>query len=91
MKTIPKAVTLGGHKIAIKHVGGLVANQSNGRANWDSKTMELRPGMTGTELGEVFLHECIHMVSECYDLGLSERDVRVLGVGLQQMLSFKPK
>lgn len=82
---------LGGHKISIKRRGGLASEQSNGLASWGSKTIELRHGMTGAELGEVFIHECVHMVSECYDLDLTEQDIRVLGVGLQQMLNFQPK
>ena len=91
MKRIPKHVHLGGHKIAIKKITGLAAKENNGRADFDNKVIELRPGLTGTELGEVFIHECVHMVSSCYDLHLDEQTVRVLGVGLQQMLGFAPK
>ena len=91
MKSIPKSVTLGGHKVAVKRVGGIASIEADGRAHWGDKTIELDRALTGAELGEVFIHECVHMVSECYALGLDEQTVRTLGVGLQQMLNLRPK
>ena len=38
--------------------------------------------------GDILLHELIHAVDYLYDLGLSERKVRILGTALQQGLSF---
>ena len=91
MKTVPKTVMLGGHKIAVKRAKGLGSMGFNGQANWDAKEIRLDAGIHGTELGEVFIHECVHMVSAGFDLGLDEPTVRALGIGLQQLLGTNPK
>lgn len=88
---LPKTAMLGGHKITIRRVKGLIRDGFNGQANWDAKEIRIDADAHGAELGELLLHECIHMVSSAYGLELDEHVVRVLGVGLQQVLGLAPK
>lgn len=91
MKSVPKTTTLGGHRITVRRVSGLLDAGLNGQANWDDKEIRIDASLSGAALGEVFLHECVHMVASCYGLEIDEHMTRILGVGLQQMIGLRPK
>ena len=80
--------TLAGHSIGLYWVDGLSREKSR-EAQWlaGERRIELDIGLSRTSAQECLVHEAAHAVSDEYDLGLSEQQVRILGLGLQQMLS----
>lgn len=58
----------------------------NGYCNYDDREICLSNNLKGTRLMEIFLHECIHAISDIYGICLSEEQVRVLGVSLIQLI-----
>jgi len=41
---------------------------------------------TPQKLSEVFLHECMHMIEDCYNLPLGEKKVEALGMAIYDFL-----
>ena len=51
------------------------------------KRIRLEKTMSGPQLDETLIHECIHAVNNTMGHDLTEETVRQLAVGLQQMLA----
>jgi hypothetical protein len=55
---------------------------------WDNENKQIiiSPEVVGVAYRETLLHECMHAVSDMYDLGLTEQQVCALAVGLTQCM-----
>ena len=81
-------LNLAGYRVNVEWRKGLEDYaECAGRWDPDKRLIELDADLTPTEAKETLIHECVHAVSDLYDLDLEESQVRILGLGLHQMLT----
>lgn len=90
---IPNSITLSGHKIKIVYKDKLDSEgvPCIGLAFLSQDRIELARTIEGVplsqdQLGCAFLHEVLHMVSTLHAIGLKEKKVSQLELGLYQFL-----
>jgi hypothetical protein len=85
---IPKTVTIAGYVVKVIYKRGLVCDgvECWGVYDYNKNVIYLKTGMEKTRKEEVFLHECIHAISDILGLKLSEKAVNLLGVELLALL-----
>ena len=81
-------LNLAGYKVTVEWRADLQDYaECSGRWDPNKRTIELDAGLSPTESKETLIHECVHAISDLYALDLEEATVRILGLGLHQMLA----
>lgn len=60
--------------------------ECRGSCHSDRREIYLKESLKDTRLMETFLHECIHAISDEYDLSLTEVQVNTLGISLLSLI-----
>ena len=68
----------------------VLTNDNLGECDYVHQSIGINIGLAGDAKLETLLHECIHAVSGDMGLGLHEKQVRPLSVGLYQVLKANP-
>lgn len=82
----PRTVRVIGKTFAIEYVDKVDDEDSAGEHRRDAQLIKVRVGQHPETLRETLLHEVIHAVEEQLDLGMKERQVHSLAIGLFQVL-----
>ena len=84
MQTLPTSISMFGREIIVekvdefpKQVGGVV---------FDTNTIKIKSGQQLLMEADTLLHECFHLVDDCMQLNLSERQVYCLAVATMALL-----
>lgn len=64
----------------------LGGKDAEGHCDYEKHVITLRAGLPQERLNEVLIHECIHAVHFTMDIDMKEQHVRLLGLGLAQLL-----
>lgn len=89
---IPDEVLLGPFRYRVAYVENLRGEQDRnawlfGEVNYIEKVIRLRAGNDPEQMVSTFLHECLHVLDQqVYKIGLSEKNVKRLGVALAALL-----
>lgn len=85
MAHLPTTLSMFGREIVVekvdefpKQVGGL---------DYESNTIKIKSNQQLLMEADTLLHECFHMIDECMQLNMSERQVYCLAVGTMALLS----
>lgn len=57
-----------------------------GDVDYETRVIRIDADIPADEAQDTLIHECIHAISEAFDLGISEMKTRILGTALQCML-----
>lgn len=80
---VPKILKICGHDIEVETSKGdltLEGGEIWGYYDDDKHLIKIAPNMVSTRKMEVVLHEVIHAISAIHCLGLTEKQVKILGV-----------
>ena len=84
MKIPRNKVKIGAYDYKIKWKKNITHNDNElwGLCDHDSCEISLSKNMGSDRLGEVFMHECLHVMEEVYGIKLGEKKVNALGMAL---------
>jgi hypothetical protein len=83
-KRIPSRVTIGNNSYEILFIDEFNSPSTLGETRLEDKQIVLKNGQTPKELVKTYLHECLHAISEEYDVGLTEQQI----LKLEESLTF---
>lgn len=83
-KRIPSRVTIGNNSYEILFIDEFSSPSTLGETRLEDKQIVLKNGQTPKELVKTYIHECLHAVSEEYDVGLTEQQI----LKLEESLTF---
>ena len=82
----PRTVRVIGKTFAIEYVEAVDDEGNSGEHRRDDQLIKIKLKQHPETLRETLLHEVIHAVEEQLDLGMKERQVHSLAIGLFQVL-----
>lgn len=83
-KRIPSRVIIGNNSYEILFIDEFNNPSTLGETRLEDKQIVLKNGQTSKELVKTYLHECLHAISEEYDVGLTEQQI----LKLEDSLTF---
>lgn len=81
---IPKSFKVRKNTFKIEFVTRFEDGTHVGLSDYDKKTIYLKKGQSKKELVHTYIHECLHIFSDEYNLKISEKQVQ----GLEKTLTF---
>lgn len=85
-RRIPSRVTFGNNSYEILYIEQFSNPLTLGETRLEDKQIVLKTDQTPKELVKTYLHECLHAVSEEYEVGLTEQQILKLEDALQYIL-----
>lgn len=86
----PESIRVIGKTFTIHYVDKVDDDDSSGEQRRDQQLIKVKTGQHPETLRETLLHEIIHAIEEQIDLGMKERQVHSLAIGLFQVLRENP-
>lgn len=83
-KRIPKKFKVGRKTFKVQWVNEFPDKKQVGESDWNNKIIYLKKKQSKSELVHTYIHEVIHIVSDEFELKISEKQVR----GLEKTLRF---
>lgn len=83
-RRIPSKVTIGDYTYEVLFIDEFKSPSTLGETRLEDKQIVLKNGQTPKELVKTYLHECLHAVSEEFDVGLTEQQI----LKMEEALSF---
>lgn len=74
-KRIPSRVQVGNNHYEILYTDGFSNENTLGETRLEDKQIILRRDLNSKELVKTYLHECLHAISEEFEVGLSEQQI----------------
>jgi len=89
----PKRITICGKIYKVRYVKQPMLNDEKSQATINYKTgiIRIRKGWFKDFTTECILHECIHGISDTYDLSLTEDQVKTLSPAIYALFRDNPK
>lgn len=88
--TIPKSVRISGYDfiVEVSETADSYANGEHGHTNFLSQKIRLSPALTNQDLGNTFLHECMHAMHWLYGLDDGDTEERFTNLGANALCAF---
>lgn len=83
-KKIPKSFKAGRTNFKVNFVDKFEDGNYLGLSDWNKNSIYIKKNQTKKELVKTYIHECLHIFSDEFDLKLSEKQVQ----GLEKTLHF---
>lgn len=83
-RRIPSKVVIGDYAYEVLFIDEFKSPSTLGETRLEDKQIVLKNGQTPKELVKTYLHECLHAVSEEFDVGLTEQQI----LKMEEALSF---
>jgi hypothetical protein len=77
-KRIPKTFKLNKKQFKVQWCPKFPDKKQVGESDWNNKLMTLKTGETHKETVHTYIHECLHLFSDEFDIKLSEKQVQKL-------------
>jgi len=83
-RRIPSKVVIGNYTYEVLFIDEFKSPSTLGETRLEDKQIVLKNGQTPKELVKTYLHECLHAVSEEFDVNLTEQQI----LKMEEALSF---
>lgn len=81
---IPKSFKAGKNTFTVEWTNTFENGKHVGLSDWNKRVIYIKKGQSKKEQVHTYIHECIHIFSDEFDLKISEKQV----IGLENTLTF---
>jgi hypothetical protein len=74
-RRIPSRVVIGNNSYEVLFIDEFTSPTTLGETRLEDKQIVLKNGQTPKELVKTYLHECLHAISEEFEVGLTEQQI----------------
>ena len=83
-KRIPKSFNIGKKEFKVYWLNEFPDKKQVGESDWNNKLMQLKRDETYKDTVHTYIHECLHLFSDEFEIKLSEKQVQ----GLEKTLKY---